>query len=90
VKGDAKTVDGYIQALPPDRRASISALREVILANLPEGYEERIYCGMIGYVVPHSLYPAGYHCDPKQPLGFACLGSHKQGSTHWVTFSLRI
>jgi hypothetical protein len=77
VKSDAKTVDEYLQALPPDRRASISALREVILAHLPEGYEERFYCGMIGYVVPHSLYPAGYPCDPKQPLGYACLGSQK-------------
>jgi hypothetical protein len=48
VKSDAKTVEGYLLALPPDRRASISALREVILASLPEGYEERLYCGMIG------------------------------------------
>ena len=77
MKSDAKTVDEYLQALPPDRRASISALREVILAHLPEGYEERFYCCMIGYVVPHSLYPAGYPCDPKQPLGYACLGSQK-------------
>ena len=77
MKSDAKTVDEYLQALPPDRRASISALREVILAHLPEGYEERLCCGMIGYVVPHSLYPSGYPCDPKQPLGYACLGSQK-------------
>jgi hypothetical protein len=77
VKSSAKTVDGYLKALPPDRRAAISAVREVILANLPEGYEEQFYYGMIGYVVPHSLYPAGYHCDPKQPLGLACLGSQK-------------
>ncbi len=77
MKSDAKTVDEYLQALPPDRRASINAVREVILANLPEGYEERLYYGMIGYVVPHSLYPAGYHCDPKLPLGLACLGSQK-------------
>ena len=73
----AKTVDEYLQALPGDRRAAISAVREVILANLPKGYEERMNYGMIGYVVPNSLYPAGYHCDPKQPLPFACLGSEK-------------
>ena len=77
MKSAAKTVEEYRQALPPDRRVAIDALREVILANLPEGYEERFYYGMIGYVVPHSIYPAGYHCDPKQPLGLACLASQK-------------
>ena len=73
----AKTVEEYLQALPGDRRAAIGAVREVILSNLPKGYEECMNYGMIGYVVPHSLYPAGYHCDPKQPLPFACLGSQK-------------
>ena len=53
------------------------AVRKVILANLPKGYEECMNYGMIGFVVPHSFYPAGYHCDPKQPLPFACLGSQK-------------
>jgi hypothetical protein len=77
MKNNAKTVDGYLKALPDDRRAALSAVREVILANLPTGYEECLHYGMIGYVVPHSLYPAGYHCDPKLPLGFACLGSQK-------------
>lgn len=77
MKSVAKTVDGYLEALPPDRRAAINAVRQVILANLPAGYEEQFYYGMIGYVVPHSIYPAGYHCDPKQPLGLACLGSQK-------------
>jgi len=77
VKSNAKTVDEYLQELRPDRRVPMSAVREVILANLPEGYEERMYYCMIGYVVPHSLYPAGYHCDPKHPLGLACLGSQK-------------
>src|SRR5271157_883898 len=73
----AKTVDEYLQALPPDRRTAISAVRQVILANLPKGYEECMSYGMIGYVVPHSLYPAGYHCDPKLPLPFVNLGSQK-------------
>ena len=55
----------------------MTAVREVIVSNLPKGYEECIQYGMISYVVPHSLYPAGYHCDPKQPLTMACLGSQK-------------
>src|SRR5205823_6031713 len=74
---NATTVDEYLAELPGDRRAAVSAVREVILANLPEGYEETMQYGMIGYVVPHRLYPAGYHCDPKQPLTFASLGSQK-------------
>jgi hypothetical protein len=77
VTSNAKTVDKYLGALPPDRRAALTAVREVILANLPKGYEEQMQYGMIGYVVPHSLYPAGYHCNPKEPLSFAMLGSQK-------------
>ena len=73
----ATTVKAYLQELPADRRAAIKAVRDVILANLPAGYEERISYGMIGYVVPHSLYPAGYHCDPKSPLPYAIFGSQK-------------
>jgi uncharacterized protein YdhG (YjbR/CyaY superfamily) len=73
----AATVEEYLAGLPEDRRAAISAVREVILANLPEGYAEQMQYGMIGYVVPHSIHPAGYHCDPKQPLPFAGLGSQK-------------
>jgi hypothetical protein len=74
---NAATVEGYLKALPPDRRAAISAVRQVILANLPAGYEECMSYGMIGYVVPHSIYPAGYHCNPKLPLPLANLGSQK-------------
>ena len=77
MKSSAKTVDEYLAGLPEDRRAAISAVRKVILANLPEGYEECMGYGMIGYVVPHRLYPGGYHCDPKLPLPFANLGSQK-------------
>ena len=64
------TVDQYLASLPEDRRAAISAVRDVILENLGEGYEEGIQYGMIGYYVPHAVYPAGYHVDPKQPLPF--------------------
>ena len=77
MKSNARTVDEYIKALPDDRRAVIGAVRKVILDNLPNGYEECMTYGMIGYVVPHSIYPSGYHCDPKVPLPYANLGSQK-------------
>jgi hypothetical protein len=70
-------VDEYLASLPQDRRLVISEVRKVILSNLPEGYAECIQYGMIAYVVPHSLYPAGYHCDPSKPLQYAALASQK-------------
>lgn len=70
------TVPAYLAALPDDRRAAVEAVREVFLKNLV-GYEERILYGMIGYAVPHSTFPAGYHCDPKQPLPFGGIASQK-------------
>jgi hypothetical protein len=73
----ALTVDAYLQSLPGDRRTAISAVRDVILRNLDASYEEGIQYGMIGYYVPHRVYPKGYHCDPKQPLPFAALASQK-------------
>ena len=77
MKSTAKTVDEYVEGLPEDRREAISAIRKVILDNLPEGYQECMSYGMIGYVVPHSVYPKGYHCNPKLPLPFVNLGSQK-------------
>jgi hypothetical protein len=73
----AKTPQEYIEALPPDRKETINRIREVILKNLPDGFEEVIGYGMLGYVVPHSLYPKGYHCDPKVPLPYINLASQK-------------
>jgi uncharacterized protein YdhG (YjbR/CyaY superfamily) len=67
----------YIAQLPEDRIAPMKKLRDTILDNLPEGFEECIAYGMIGYVVPLSAYPAGYHCDPKLPLGFMNIASQK-------------
>ncbi|MGQ1788118.1 MULTISPECIES: DUF1801 domain-containing protein [unclassified Saccharicrinis] len=67
----------YINQLPEDRQSAFKKLRNVILENLPEGFEETMSYGMIGYVVPHSLYPAGYHCDPKLPLPFMSIASQK-------------
>jgi hypothetical protein len=77
MQSSAKNVQEYMKELPADRRAAINAVRDVILSNLPEGYEERISYGMIGYVVPHSIYPKGYRCNPKLPLPFVNLASQK-------------
>ena len=77
MQSKATTVEGYLAGLPPDRRAAIEAVRVVIRKNLDPGYEEGMHYGMIGYCVPHRLFPAGYHCDPKQPLPFAGLASQK-------------
>ncbi len=74
---DAETPDEYIEKLPEERKAAVSKLRETIKSNLPEGFEECINYKMIGFVVPHSLYPAGYHCDPKLPLPFINIASQK-------------
>jgi hypothetical protein len=71
------TVNAYLAALPEDRRKAVSAVRAVIRKNLPKGYEEGIQYGMIGYFVPHAIYPAGYHANPKEPLPFAHLASQK-------------
>lgn len=73
----ANTPDEYIDQLPEDRKIAITKLRNTILKNIPEGFEETIGYGMIGYVVPKSIYPEGYHCDPKLPLPFMNLASQK-------------
>ena len=64
VQSKAATVEKYLAELPAERRVAIAAIRKVILDNLPKGYEETMVYGMMGYVVPHSIYAAGYHCDP--------------------------
>jgi hypothetical protein len=73
----ALTVDDYLAALPEDRRTAIAEVRNLVLQNLASGFEEGIQYGMIGYYVPHQLYPAGYHCDPKQPVPFLGIASQK-------------
>ncbi len=73
----ALSIDEYIAALPEERLAPITKLRKVIKKNLPKGFKEEMSYGMIGYVVPHSIYPAGYHCDPNLPLPLMNLGSQK-------------
>ena len=71
------TVSEYLANLPEDRREAFNKIRQVVLSSLPEGFEECMNYGMIGYVVPHSIYPSGYHCDPKLPLPFMNLASQK-------------
>jgi hypothetical protein len=77
MQSSARTVQEYLKELPADRREAIGAVRGVIVANLPMGYEETMSYGMIGYVVPHSIYPKGYQCNPKLPLPFVNLASQK-------------
>lgn len=67
----------YLDSIPEDRKEGFSKLRNTILRNLPQGFRESIGYGMIGYGVPHSIYPKGYHCDPKQPLPFIGIASQK-------------
>lgn len=77
MQSKAKTVDGYIAELPPERQAALGRLRAEVTRNLPAGFVEQMQWGMVGYVVPHALYPAGYHTDPTQPLPFLALASQK-------------
>ncbi|MEO5783551.1 MAG: DUF1801 domain-containing protein [Ginsengibacter sp.] len=73
----ATTPEQYVKELPADRKEPVTQLRNTILKNLPKGFKEVMSYGMIGYVVPHEIYPAGYHCDPKLPLGMVNIGSQK-------------
>ena len=73
----ATSVEAYIKSLPKDRQEAMSAVLSTILKNLPKGYQETMQYGMIGYSVPHKIYPDGYHCDPKQPLPYMSLASQK-------------
>jgi hypothetical protein len=77
MQSKASTVKEYLASLPEDRRQAIETVRKIILKNLDKDYEEGMQYGMIGYYVPHRVFPAGYHCDPKQPLPFAALASQK-------------
>lgn len=73
----ADTPEAYLQQIPEERQEAFNKLRQTILANLPAGFREEINYGMIGYVVPHSIYPSGYHCDTKLPLPFMNIASQK-------------
>lgn len=73
----AKSPDDYISQVPTERQDTLNNLRKTIKANLPKGFEEGIQYGMIGYFVPHSIYPDGYHCTPTEPLPFMSFASQK-------------
>jgi uncharacterized protein YdhG (YjbR/CyaY superfamily) len=77
MQSTATTVEQYLAGLPADRKKALSALRKVIKKNLPKGFREGMGYGMAGYSVPHSLYPAGYHCNPELPLPFMGFASQK-------------
>lgn len=77
MQSKATTVDQYLKEVPADRQEAMNKLRKVILKNLPKGFKETMGYGMMGYCVPHSIYPAGYHCNPKDPLPFAGMASQK-------------
>lgn len=77
MRSEAKTPNEYFKSIPEERQEAMNELRKTILKNLPKGFEEGMGYGMVGYVVPHSIYPKGYHCDPKQPLPFMGLASQK-------------
>ena len=77
MQSKSTTVKGYLAEIPKERAESFNKLRDTILKNLPKGYEEQMTYGMVGYVVPHKLFPAGYHCDPTLPLSFVSIASQK-------------
>ncbi len=77
MQSTANTPEEYINSIPEERKQLMTELRNIIRKNLPEGFEEVMSYGMISYVVPHSLYENGYHCNPKQPLPFMSIASQK-------------
>jgi hypothetical protein len=77
MQSKATTPEQYLSELPEDRKEAMLRLRNAIKENLPQGFEEVISYGMLGYVVPHSIYPSGYHCNSKLPLPFINLASQK-------------
>jgi uncharacterized protein YdhG (YjbR/CyaY superfamily) len=71
------SIEEYLEEIPEERKIAFTKLRETILKNIPKGFVEQMSYGMIGYVVPPSIYPNGYHCDPKLPLPFISIASQK-------------
>ncbi len=77
MQSKAATVDDYMKEIPAERQEAMTKLRKEIKKNIPKGFQECMNYGMIGYVVPHSKYPSGYHCNPKDPLPFMNIASQK-------------
>lgn len=82
----ATSVAEYLESLTPERRGEVEKVRGVVLQGLPKGIEETMQYGMISYVVPHAIYPAGYHCNPKDALPFAALASQKNYLSLYMTW----
>ncbi len=78
MQSKAATPEQYLDELPGERQAPMRRLREAINGNIPPGFEEAMSYGMLGWVVPHSVYPPGYHANPKLPLPYMNLASQKQ------------
>ena len=77
MQSKAINVSEYLTEIPQERQQAFNKLRQTILENMPKGFEECMIYGMVGYVVPHSIYPKGYHCDPKLSLSFTSIASQK-------------
>ena len=77
MQSSATSIEAYFEEMPEERKIAFTKLRETILENIPNGFVEQMSYGMIGYVVPHSMFPNGYHCDPKLPLPFIAIASQK-------------
>lgn len=71
------SIKAYLEEITEERKIAFTKLRETILENIPKGFVEQMSYGMIAYVVPHSIYPGGYHCEPKLPLPFISIASQK-------------
>jgi hypothetical protein len=85
MQSKARTAAEYLAELPEDRRQAVAAVRDVVLANLDKDFEEGMGYGMLGWYVPHSVFPAGYHTDPRQPLPFAGIASQKNYMSLYLT-----
>ena len=77
MQSKATTPEAYMAEIPEERQKAFNKLRSVIKKNIPKGFKETMGYGMMGYCVPHSIYPAGYHCNPKDPLPFIGIASQK-------------
>jgi hypothetical protein len=74
---EATTVEEYLKLVPEDKNAAVNKLYQTVSENIPKGFEAELGYGMMGFSVPHSIYPAGYHCDPKQPVPFIGIAAQK-------------
>ncbi len=81
MQSKATTALQYLAGLPEERQAAVTKLRKIIIKNLPKGFKEGMSYGMLGYFVPHTIYPKGYHCNPQLPLPFISLASQKNAIT---------